>query len=117
YDLTSLVNDPVPSAHPFGCGALFVGGDSVTIPLLRHRQIGVGEQVEGEVQRLAELDVAIHAIRADAQDNAVLSFYFGVCVTEATRVDLSATCEVLGVEVEDDLLAPKARELCGFAFV
>ena len=61
----------------------------------------VGEKGEGEGETGAETLVAGRAVGADADQACPVCSYGFICVTEALRLTISASGEVLGVEVED----------------
>ena len=64
----------------------------------------VGEEGEGELMFLDEFLVALCGVDADAEDDG-LAFEFGPVVAEGAGLGGATGCVVLGVEVEDDVLA------------
>ncbi len=62
--------------------------------------VGVGEKGEGEGKAGAESLVTFGAVGADADQVCSVSFDGFVCFTEALRLAVSASGEVLGVEIE-----------------
>lgn len=71
--------------------------------------------MEGQIERVAELAVALYAVWADTQYNRVMLLKLRISVAETARLDFSAACEVFGVEVQRDILTPVVRELYRFA--
>src|SRR5690606_581288 len=72
---------------------------------------------EGEVELVTERDVRFLAVRAHAQDHSVLLLDSRVVVAEATGLARAARGVVLGVEVEDNLLAAEVAQLDLLALV
>ena len=77
---------------------------------LRHGGLGIGEQLEGQVELRPELRVALLAVRADAKDDGVLLLDRHVVVAEAAGLGRAAGRVVFGVEVQHHALSPQVAQ-------
>lgn len=67
--------------------------------------IGIGDQAEGQGVPRAEALVALGGVTADTDDLIARFAQLGIAVAQTTGLSGAARGIVLGIEVEDDLLA------------
>ena len=77
----------------------------------------VREKGEGQVVLVLELDVRAHVVGRDAEHDRALALELAVDVADPARLRRAARRVVLGIEVEDDLLAAQVGELDRLAAV
>ena len=87
-------------------------GDAV---LIDHLVVGVGEELEGESFLGAELPCGESTVSSETPTTAALrAVYFALIALEVVGFNGAALGLILGVEVEDDVLALEVREAYGF---
>ena len=77
-------------------------------------EVGVGEQDEGEIVLGRELRVLFNAVLADADDDDLALFEFGVEFREGLRLACASGGVVPRIEIKNDLASFEIRERDGF---
>lgn len=84
---------------------------------LRDAVIRIHQQGEGQIVLFLELLVALHPVRADAEDDGILGCDLFVILAEPASLDRSTSGVVFWIEVEDDFRALIVGQFNGRAAV